>query len=469
MHSEFNIRFTLFVELSKLYIPIMAARIFISSCYRLKLARELPVQTNTFRLISTKSTKLLQRVQLEHENGGQPITEAQIGSTEWPLTNRLDLIEASSIRAKPAYRCLNPDGSLCDDMESSLTSEKIVELYTGMVRSSVLDRIMFDSQRQGRISFYMTNFGEEATQFGSAAALELKDWVFAQYREAGVLIYRRMPLNLMLAQCYGNRDDLGRGRQMPIHYGNRQLNFVTISSPLTTQLPQAAGAAYAFKHDQSKRVVICYFGEGAASEGDAHAAMNFAATLSCPVLFFCRNNGYAISTPTSEQFVSDGIVNRALGYGMSAVRVDGNDLFAVYKATKAARDICQRESRPILIEAMTYRVGHHSTSDDSTAYRNKEEVQHWENNYSPIKRVYNYLVACGLWSESRQKELESSVRAEVIEAISSAEKVQKSPISTMFEDVYDELPSNLKRQCEELRAHLSSYGEHYPVKEHEGM
>jgi 2-oxoisovalerate dehydrogenase E1 component alpha subunit len=229
-----------------------------------------------------------------------------------------------------------------------------------------MDRVLYESQRQGRISFYMTNYGEEGTHFGSAAALDDRDLVFGQYREAGVLMWRGFSLNEFMNQCYGNIEDPAKGRQMPVHYGSKKLNFVTISSPLATQMPQAVGAAYAFKREHKiagqsesvehqQRVVICYFGEGAASEGDAHAALNFSATLDVPIIFFCRNNGYAISTPTSEQYRGDGIASRASGYGIAAIRVDGNDILAVYNATKEARRIAVEESRPVLIEAMTYR------------------------------------------------------------------------------------------------------------------
>lgn len=155
-----------------------------------------------------------------------------------------------------------------------------------MLTLNVMDQILYESQRQGRISFYMTNFGEEACQIGSAGALEPEDLIFAQYREAGVLLYRGYDLDMFMNQCYGNELDEGKGRQMPVHYGSKKLNFVTISSPLGTQLPQAVGAAYQFKISKQNRCVITYFGEGAASEGDAHAAFNFAATLDCPVIFF---------------------------------------------------------------------------------------------------------------------------------------------------------------------------------------
>ena len=234
-----------------------------------------------------------------------------------------------------------------------------------------MDRILYDAQRQGRISFYMTNYGEEAAQIGSISALRPDDLVFAQYREAGVILYRGYSIQNCCDQCCGNHDDLAKGRQMPVHYGSRDLNYVTISSPLTTQLPQAVGSAYAFKRAREDRVVIVYFGEGAASEGDAHAAFNFAATLRCPVIFFCRNNGFAISvslylgfdidsklfqTPTEDQYSGDGIASRAPGYGMMTIRVDGNDLMAVFNATAKAREIALAENRPVMIEAMTYRL-----------------------------------------------------------------------------------------------------------------
>lgn len=397
----------------------------------------------------------------------QPISHYDSISADKKFTSKLDFIEPAKYESIPMYHVLDQDGSLIGDIHESLTLGKILELYKGMLMLNTMDSVMFDSHRQGRISFYMTSFGEEALQFGSGGALEMEDWIYAQYRESGLLLHRRMPLKQMLAQCYGNKEDLGKGRQMPIHYGNKQLNYVTISSPLTTQLPQAVGTAYSFKLDfvDKKRIVICYFGEGAASEGDAHAAMNFASTLDCPVIFFCRNNQYAISTPTKEQYRSDGIATRAIGYGMSSIRVDGNDLFAVYNATKQARQICVEQSRPVLIEAMSYRAGHHSTSDDSLAYRDANEVKLHKQN-DPIQRVYNYLLTKNAWSDKEDKEARKAARNHVIEALNWAEKVKKLPVSSMFEDVYDEMPNHLLEQCEELRKHLEVYGQHYPIDEH---
>ncbi|XP_046671324.1 LOW QUALITY PROTEIN: 2-oxoisovalerate dehydrogenase subunit alpha, mitochondrial-like [Homalodisca vitripennis] len=286
-------------------------------------------------------------------------------------------------------------------------------MYKCMLMLNTMDKIMYDAQRQGRISFYMTNYGEEAT-LASAAVLADTDLIYGQYREAGVLLYRGFELHQFMDQCYGNCDDKGLGRQMPIHYGSRKLNFVTLSSPLATQMPQAVGSAYALKRAKNGNCVIVYFGEGAASEGDAHAAFNFAATLECPVIFFCRNNGYAISTPSSEQYRGDGIAGRAEGYGIiAAIRVDGNDVTgSLQRLQKAARQYAVKENKPVIIEAMTYRVGHHSTSDDSSAYRPVEEVQQWEQD-SPIARFRLYLEAQGWWNSQAQQEFLTSAKKQV--------------------------------------------------------
>ena len=300
---------------------------------------------------------------------------AQFPGARAAYTNNLEILTPDVTKGIPIYRVMGRDGKVIDEShDPNIAEEEMVHMYKSMTMLNTMDKILYESQRQGRISFYMTNYGEEATHVGSAAALLPKDLVYGQYREAGVLMYRGFSLDGFMNQCYGNSADEGKGKQMPIHYGSKEFNFVTISSPLGTQLPQAVGSAYAFKRAQNGLAVICYFGEGAASEGDCHAAFNFSATLECPVLFFCRNNGYAISTPVHEQYRGDGIAVRGPAYGMATIRVDGNDILAVYNATKKARELAVSEDRPVLIEAMTYRIGHHSTSDDSSAYRSVDEV-----------------------------------------------------------------------------------------------
>ncbi|XP_057390158.1 2-oxoisovalerate dehydrogenase subunit alpha, mitochondrial isoform X1 [Balaenoptera acutorostrata] len=379
--------------------------------------------------------------------------------------DRLEFIQPNVISGIPIYRVMDRQGQIINPSEDPhLPQEKVLKFYKTMTLLNTMDRILYESQRQGRISFYMTNYGEEGTHVGSAAALDNTDLVFGQYREAGVLMYRNYPLELFMAQCYGNVSDLGKGRQMPVHYGCRERHFVTISSPLATQIPQAAvGAAYAAKRANANRVVICYFGEGAASEGDAHAGFNFAATLECPIIFFCRNNGYAISTPTSEQYRGDGIAARGPGYGILSIRVDGNDVFAVYNATKEARRRAVAENQPFLIEAMTYRIGHHSTSDDSSAYRSVDEVNYWDKQDHPISRLRHYLQSCGWWGDEQEKAWRKQSRKKVMEAFEQAERKLKPSPNLLFSDVYQEMPTQLRKQQESLAHHLQTYGEHYPL------
>ena len=244
---------------------------------------------------------------------------------------------------------------------------------------------------------------------------------------------------------------------------------------MATQIPQAAGAAYALKMQRltnpniPPRVVACYFGEGAASEGDFHAALNIAATRSCPVIFICRNNGYAISTPTLEQYRGDGIASRGLGYGIDTIRVDGNDIWAVREATRKAREIALTDGgKPVLIEAMSYRISHHSTSDDSFAYRARVEVEDWKRRDNPITRLRKYLENKGIWDEEKEKEARARLRKAVLKAFSEAEKEKKPSMKFMFEDIYEEITPDGKRQMAELRDVIDRYPDEYDVSEFEG-
>ena len=217
------------------------------------------------------------------------------------------------------------------------------------------------------------------------------------------------------------------------------------------------------------RVAVVFFGEGAASEGDFHAALNIAATRSCPVVFICRNNGYAISTPTLEQYRGDGIASRGIGYGIDTVRVDGNDIWAVREVTRKAKEMALEDGgRPILTEAMRYRVSHHSTSDDSFAYRARVEVEDWKRRDNPIARLRKYMEAKGFWDEAREKEARDAIRRDVLRAFSRAEREKKPPLRAMFEDVYEDLTPDLRAQIAELRDHLERYPDEYDLSEYEG-
>jgi len=313
----------------------------------------------------------------------------------------------------------------------------------------------------------MTCTGEEAIHIGSASALKPQDVVLAQYREAGVLMWRGFTLDQFTNQCFSNGLDIGKGRQMPVHYGSRALNYHTISSPLGTQIPQAAGVAYKLKLENAEgkeaedSVAICFFGDGCASTTDFHSGLNFAATLSTPLIFFCRNNGYAISTSVEDQYAGDGIISRASGYGMAGIRVDGNDIFAVHAAVQAARSYCLEHSAPVLIEAMTYRQGHHSTSDDSTRYRSKEEVHDFSEKSDPVKRLNSFLNLHKWFGPSDIANICDEERMDVLREMKAAEHRPPPKLETLFQDVYHNKPEHLQKQEQNLINHISKYPDQY--------
>ncbi|GAA5981059.1 hypothetical protein JCM10908_003968 [Rhodotorula pacifica] len=387
----------------------------------------------------------------------------------------------------PAFRLLGPDGQLTEDAANTewverakeVDGEKLKKMLEIMTTMPILDQILYSSQRQGRISFYMTAYGEEGTVVGSAAAWEDDDEVFAQYREVGLLLWRGYPLSELMAQVFSTKNDKAtKGRQMPVHYGSREHHFHTISSPLGTQLPQAAGAAYALKQTagREKSCVISYAGEGAASEGDFHAALNMASVLGGPLLYVVRNNGFAISTPSSQQYAGDGIAARGPGYGIETVRVDGNDPLAVYLACKEARRKAVEGQKPVLVEAMTYRVGHHSTSDDSSAYRSPSAVESVKKLDSPLHRLRKYLESSAfptpLWSGEYDTEVKTLAKKAILKEFSKAEKDKKPALGNMFGDVFAQRPmegegeggmGGLERpqreQKEELKRLIGKWGE----------
>jgi len=257
-------------------------------------------------------------------------------------------------------------------------------------------------------------------------------------------------------QCVGNTSSSDKGRMMPVHYGSRALNFHTISSPLATQLPQAAGAAYALKMQGRDACVVCYFGDGAASEGDFHGALNFAATLECPVIFFCRNNGYAISTPIREQYRGDGIAARGVSYNMKTARCDGNDTWAVQHVMKKAREIAVRDKVPVLIEAMTYRGGHHSTSDDASRYRGTDEVNTWNQSNNPMARMRLFMEKKSWWNQQMETDARAAARAVVLKALEAAEDKPWLPVEGLFEDVYNAVPKHLQEQVRVRESEIES-------------
>jgi len=378
-----------------------------------------------------------------------------------PVVHQPTFIDGHSVEI-PELRILHQDGTTYPDADlPDIDQVLATKIYQTLAFHRVLDERMVASQRQGRLSFYMTALGEEATSVGGAAALQPQDMIMMQYREQGALMFRGFSLKNFMNQLFSNADDLGKGRQMPIHYGSKELNCMTVSSTLATQIPQATGYAYGQKLQGLDAVTICYFGEGAASEGDFHAGLNMAAVQEAPVIFFCRNNGYAISTPSDEQFKGNGIASRGVGYGIKTIRIDGNDILAVLKATQIARAYAVKESKPVLIEAMSYRLGAHSTSDDPSGYRTKEEEAKWQS-HDPILRMKNWMFKQKWWDEAQETALFEKYREEVLAAVKVAEVIDKPHIDTMITDVYDVPSAQLQAQLDEVKAHVNKYPEAYP-------
>lgn len=329
--------------------------------------------------------------------------------------------------------------------EKILAKEDLIRIYSEMLRLRILDQRMLTLQRQGRIGFYGTATGEEAAIIGSAYALKKDDWIFPALRQGGAALLRGYPLVEYISQCMGNAADKTKGRQMPSHYCYRPANFVSWSSCIGTQIPHAVGAAWAMKIRGDKNVAIGYMGDGATSQGDFHVAMNFAGVFKVPVVFFCQNNQWSISVNIKQQTASESIAIKAEAYGFKGVTVDGNDVLAVYSATKDAVDNARAGNGPGFVEAVTYRMGAHSSSDDPRLYRQDEEVEEWKRK-DPINRLLKYLEQLGYWSGSEQEALEERLTQEILDAVAEAEKIGPPSVETLFEDVYSEMLPNLKEQ-----------------------
>ncbi|MBI4482755.1 MAG: pyruvate dehydrogenase (acetyl-transferring) E1 component subunit alpha [Acidobacteria bacterium] len=344
---------------------------------------------------------------------------------------------------------LRKDSSADPELEPHLSRQDLLRLYQTMVLNRNMDERMVALQRQGRIGFYIGSVGEEACIIGSAFALKPEDWIFPCYREAGAAFLRGFPLKKFMCQLLGNAGDDVKGRQMPCHYASRELNFVSVSSPVGTQIPQAVGAAWAAKIRGDRVVVLVYLGDGATSEGDFHVAMNFAGVFKVPVVFCCRNNQWAISMPRDKQTAAKTLAVKAEAYGFEGLQVDGNDLLACYRAAHGAVEKARRGEGPTLIEAVTYRQGPHSTSDDPRVYRLESEVEEWRKK-DPILRFKKYLEKRKYWAEPEEEELQARVKQEISEALAYAEKFPLPDLSSMFEDVFASVPPHLEEQRQTL-------------------
>jgi pyruvate dehydrogenase E1 component alpha subunit len=335
-----------------------------------------------------------------------------------------------------------------------LPPDDLRRLHRHLLKMRLLDQRMLSLQRQGRIGFYGMATGQEAAITGSAYALRATDWVFHALRETGVCLWRGTTVKELVCQLIGNGGDVLLGRQMPMHFSDRKVRSVAWSSVIGTQLPHAVGAAYAAKLQGRDEVSIGYIGDGGTSVGDFHAALNFAAVWQVPCVFFCQNNQWAISVPLAKQTRSSSIAVKAVAYGLPGVRVDGNDLLAVIQVTRDAVEKARAGGGPTLIEAVTFRMGGHSSSDDPTRYRDPSVVTYWEER-DPVKRYETWLRAQGLLTDADVTAWTAEINDEISTAVTEAEALGPPPIESLFADVYATLPPHL----EEQRRHAVALGE----------
>lgn len=340
---------------------------------------------------------------------------------------------------------LREDGSIPGHLKAPLADEDLVRIYRTMLLVRTADTKAVSLQRQGRIGSYVPCAGEEACQVGSAYALGPDDWVFPQYRSQGVALTRGLSLERFFAQLFGTSMDLSKGHQQPMSLGDKGINYVAVSSPVGTHCPLAVGAGLAARYLGRSVATIVYFGDGTTSSNDFHTGMNFAGVFKAPTIFFCMNNQYAISLHVSKQTASESLAIKAVAYGFEGVRVDGNDALAVYSVTKKALQKARAGDGPTLIEAVTYRFGAHSTSDDASLYRHKAEEEAWREK-DPLKRSKAYLIDKGIWSEELEQEARQQIETEINRAVRAAESAPLPAPETLFEDVYSEMPWHLSEQ-----------------------
>ena len=334
-----------------------------------------------------------------------------------------------------------------------LDDAHLLRMLRTMALQRAFDDRMFRAQRQGKTSFYMKATGEEAVAIGAAFALDREDMCFPSYRQQGILFARQYPLLQMINQIYSNRLDPLFGRQLPVMYSARDYGFFTLSGNLTTQYPQAVGWAMASASKGDSRIAAVWCGEGSTSEGDFHNGLTFGAVYNAPCIFNVVNNQYAISSYSgfagSERTT---FAARAIGYGIPGLRVDGNDILAVYAATQWAANRARLNLGPTLIELFTYRAEAHSTSDDPSVYRSAQERQEWPLG-DPITRLKRHCIARGIWDMERHAAMDLEVAQEVQAAQKEAEKNGilghglHQPDQTMFQDVYEDMPWHLREQC----------------------
>jgi pyruvate dehydrogenase E1 component alpha subunit len=344
------------------------------------------------------------------------------------------------------FQVLDSEGNVDNSLMPNIPESKIKEIYHLMVLVRTFDEKLFKLQRSGKIGTYAEVRGEEASEVGSAMALEKEDWMCPSFRETGVFITRGAPRDKIVQAWRGDvRAFKGDKKNLPV------------AIPVGSQTLYATGIAWASKLKNEKDITIVYFGDGATSEGDFYEAMNFAGEFKLPIIFFCQNNQWAISTPRKSQSASETIAQKGIASGVYSVQVDGNDAVGVYKITKEAVDRARNGEGPTLIESITYRMGDHTTSDDSSRYRTEEEVKYWLAR-DPLLRLEKYFRNINTWNDEYGRWVKETCEKEVDEAIAKALAIEKPGPDELFDYVYAVMPKELQEQKKELEEEVKQRG-----------
>ena len=337
---------------------------------------------------------------------------------------------------------LDEHGRFDEELGADLIpNDDLVALFKHVTTCRQFDEIAFKLQRSGRMGTYPENRGQEVTSLGAAYALRKTDWLVPCYRENAGLFWHGLPMEYILLHWMGDE----RGNEIP-----NDVRVTPLAIPIGTQMLHAAGLAWSHKYRGEDSLACTFFGDGATSEGDFHEAMNFAANLDLPVIFFCQNNSWAISVPTKIQCSAPTLAQRGLAYGMDCIQIDGNDIFAVVKAVRDAAERARTTNRPTFIEAVTYRLGDHTTADDARRYRDEEELDMWKLR-DPLIRMRNYLESLGLWDDTKHAALLEEAEAFVAEVVKKAEDIEPLPPTAMFEHMFKTMTPNLSTQARTMR------------------
>lgn len=333
---------------------------------------------------------------------------------------------------------LDEEGNCDEKNKPKISDDTLREMYRFLILTKSFDDKALKLQRQGRLGTYAPMRGQEACQIGSAFTLNKDDWVFPAFRENGVYMIKGVPADMLYLYWMGDE----RGMQIP-----KGINILPVSITVGAHLPHAVGTAMAFSYMKNKNVSVVYFGDGATSEGDFHEALNFAGVFKAPCVFICQNNQWAISVPVKEQTASQTIAQKAIAYGIEGIQVDGNDVFAVYKATSEAVQRARRGEGSTLIECFTYRLADHTTSDDAKRYRNEEEIKIWEKK-DPITRFENYLVEEKIINPVIIGKIKAEAEQQIENSVKKAESLKPQNPTEMFGYLYETLTEEMKEQRE---------------------